>query len=765
MKSVTCRLAVLASGAALWFAVSASAQDIGIVLSDTPNPAQISAAVARANPKIDRSPPKELKIKTYQKREMSRAAHERLKASKKIARDRGLDYIPDSYIVTFKKDVFPYVHKPSKGEEHLVDREGFTLAETADTLMSVIGGEVRYAFTSGDGAFSAVMTEEQAKTVAALPEIANVAKNRVGQFMSAPTWAQDRINQRSATRDYSYTTMNNGGAQVHIYIIDSGVRGTHQEFSGRVGNGVAVEFPGTPSLAYEDVAPWLEGHGTSVAGCAAGTTFGIAKNAIIHSVRVSDEFGDFGDDAVAAGIAWVRLNHLSPSVANISLGGYGSHDLIDTETQALYDAGVTVIASAGNESVYVSPSPAHVEDIITVGATDAQDKIASFSNYGLALDVFAPGVGIEMPIGTGDAAMSTRNGTSFASPIVAGIAALYLKGHPSATPEAVGNAIKANSTRNVVTGIPSDQTTKRDIAYANPDWLDVDRIILGGSGTVVGTNIAHPNGNVYDQVLLTGAAVTVHPDNNQVVRCSWIDEDDDIVMAELAGPGNLKIELENASGPALPVNYNQAVYYMKGRATFQILGATSATYFNVFSIGRANAVNQSLFLPVYYDGIADIKSLNFFDTASIGGILNGNAVYQGNSGTVGIDNDWSYFSGVRVTNKLIIRDIKASGSATPILVLSPSSQYLDFGGKPVIAAGDLIQPNGARIAIKYNSNPGFSALITNANVDSHGNTAPPLPLSSARLGSLYGSTIYPMPYSTTDALNYTPPPPGTTSAY
>lgn len=765
-KNVTHRLAVVICAVGICLATSMRAQDIGIVHSDTPNPEQISVAVSRASPKIDRSPPKGLPIKAYQKRELSRAAHERLTANKRIARERGLDHVPDSYIVMFEKDVFPYVYKPSKAEEHLVDREGFTLAETADTLTSVIGGEVRRVHPFGDGAFSAIMTEGQAKTLAAMPGIAQVTKTRLVKFMSAPAWAQDRINQRSAPRDYNYTTMSNGGAQVHIYIIDSGVRGTHQEFAGRIGGGEAVQFPGNPSLAYVDVAPFPDGHGTSVAGCAAGATTGIAKDAIIHSVRISDSFGGADEDDAAAGITWVRQNYTAPAVANMSFGFIGGSGLAGSATLALHNAGVTVVAAAGNNDTSVQGPPANVREIITVGATDSQDQRAFFSNYGTRLDVFAPGVDIEMPVNSGDNAFETRSGTSFASPIVAGIAALYLKGHPAATPEAVRNAIVANSTRGVVvTNIPpGGQSTRPDLAYANPDWLDRDQIIVGGSGSVVGTNISHPNGNIYDQILLTGTTVTVHADNNQVVRCSWIDEDDDIVMAELAGPGNLKITLENPGGPALPVKYNQAVHYMKGRASFEIIGATAATYFNVFSVGTANAVNQSLFLPVQYDGIADIKNLTFLDTAAIGGILNGNAVYQGSSGTVGIYAGF-FISDVRVTNRLVVRDIKASGTANPTLLISYLSQIVDFGGRPIIAAGDLIQPNGARIAVKDYNEPGFQALITNANVDSHGNTAPPLALNGARLGSYYGSppTIIQMPYTTTNALGYPPPPPGFTS--
>lgn len=768
----------LLSAAGILSLAVASAQDIPTILSDTPNPAEIATAQLRASPKAKSRPavPEGLLIKSFTRRPLSAASEARLAANRAAARTSLRKTIPDLYMVQFEPSAFPYLHKASRAEEHLIDSQGFTLAEVADTLMIAIGGEVRRVHEYGNGAFSAIMSERQAATLSRMSGIANVAPVSLASFDSAPNWAQDRLNQHTASLDSNYTMMTDSGTTVHVYIVDSGVRSTHNDLSGRTSTGYAVYFTGNPSAAYTDLTSGSSsGHGTSVASCAAGTYYGVAPSATIHSVRLTDSNGDFDEDDCAAGLDWVRQNFTAPAVANCSWEVVGGSSQIDTAAQALHDAGVTVVVAAGNGvfdsglgynvGTTVSNSPAAVSDLITVGATNSSDVKSVFSNYGNRVDIYAPGENIEMPIATSDSASITRNGTSFASPLVAGIAALYLKGHPSATPDEVRGAIVAASTRGIVTSIPSGQTNRPDLAYANRDWLDVDQLIVAGSGSVVGTNISHPNGNLYDQVLLTGTSVTAHSDYNQVLRVSWIDENDDIVMAELAGPGNIKITLENSSGPALPQKYNQtpSVYYMKGRASIEVSGTSSGTYFNSFSVGTANAVDQTIFITgVSYDGIADLKNLTFVDTPAIGGILNGNVIYRGDSGTVGIFSP--PYVDVKVTNRLSLRDIKASSSGAPFLLIGYTSTITDFGGKPIIGGGDLIQPNGAKIRISDLNSAGFTALITNANADSHGNTTPPLALSSARLGPQYGSSVVSLPYSTTDSLGYTPPASGYTAS-
>src|SRR5690606_17794825 len=109
-----------------------------------------------------------------------------------------------------------------------------------------------------------------------------------------------------------------------------------------------------------------------------------------------------------------------------------------------------------------------------------------------------------------------------------------------------------------------------------------------GSGAEVGSDIRHPNGNVYDQIQLVGPALTATANPGQVLRVSFVDLSDDIVQVEFSGAGAISIVLENASGPAAPLHYTQpGVTYMKGHAGVVIAGADETTYVAVFSVGRA----------------------------------------------------------------------------------------------------------------------------------------------------------------------------------
>src|SRR5690606_17163673 len=98
-------------------------------------------------------------------------------------------------------------------------------------------------------------------------------------------------------------------------------------------------------------------------------------------------------------------------------------------------------------------------------------------------------------------------------------------------------------------------------------------------------DIPHNNGNIFDQVLLTGAAAAITADAGQITRMSYIDLNDDIVQVEFSGSGTLALTLAAPTGPALPLKYNQNVTYMKGHASIVITGADESTNVSVFSVG------------------------------------------------------------------------------------------------------------------------------------------------------------------------------------
>ena len=265
---------------------------------------------------------------------------------------------------------------------------------------------------------------------------------------SGATWGLDRVDQRTLPLNGTYvydTTASN----VRAYIIDSGILTTHSQFGGRIGNGFDAINDGR---GVQD----CNGHGTHVAGTVGGSTWGMAKGVTLHPVRVFGCSGGSAWSTIIAGIDWVRANHVKPAVANMSLGG-SANSSIDIATNNLINAGVTVVVAAGNgASDACGFSPARVPNAITVGATDSADRrsiwTAGFqeSNYGSCVDLFAPGTAITSAWWNSTTATNTINGTSMASPHVAGAAALYLANNPTAAPATVANAILANATVNVV---------------------------------------------------------------------------------------------------------------------------------------------------------------------------------------------------------------------------------------------------------------------------------------------------------------------------
>jgi subtilisin family serine protease len=203
------------------------------------------------------------------------------------------------------------------------------------------------------------------------------------------------------------------------------------------------------------------GHGTHVAGTVGGATYGIAKGVMLKPVRVLDCNGSGSNSGVITGVDWVTGNKSGPAVANMSLGG-GVSSALDDAVQRSINAGVTYAVAAGNDydANACNGSPSRVAAALTVGSTTSSDARSDFSNIGSCLDLFAPGSSITSSWHTGDSATNTISGTSMATPHVAGVAALYLQGSPSASPASVSSAIVSGATSNVVTNPGSGSPNK-----------------------------------------------------------------------------------------------------------------------------------------------------------------------------------------------------------------------------------------------------------------------------------------------------------------
>ncbi len=260
---------------------------------------------------------------------------------------------------------------------------------------------------------------------------------------SSATWGLDRVDQRALPLSRSYTYVQTG-AGVRAYVIDTGIRASHAEFSGRLAAGFSAISDG---LGTDD----CNGHGTHVAGTIGGTTFGVAKQVTLVPVRVLDCNGSGTLSGVIAGVDWVAGQTHRPAVANMSLGA-GASSTLDTVVAGLINQGVTTVVAAGNSNDDACKySPAREPLVITVAATGSNDARASFSNFGSCVDVFAPGASITSAWITSNTASNTISGTSMAAPHVAGHVVQILQANTGFTPDQIESLLLSNSTPNVVT--------------------------------------------------------------------------------------------------------------------------------------------------------------------------------------------------------------------------------------------------------------------------------------------------------------------------
>lgn len=356
------------------------------------------------------------------------------------------DLIPDQYIVVLKKSV-PAEYLQSLSDEYSV--------------------QAHNTYSSGLKAGVYRMSKSEAKTIAKDSRVAYVEQDRIiriNRVQANVTWGLDRIDQHQLplNRSYSYPE---GGALVNAYVIDTGIKINHQDFTGRAVHAIDL-------VDNDQEATDCNGHGTHVAGTIGSQTFGVAKNVKLYAVRVLDCMGSGTLSGVIAGIDWVTAHHIKPAVANLSLGGPISQ-AVDDAVAASIQAGVTYVVAAGNENqAACNASPARVAAAITVGSTTATDARSSFSNYGECVDVFAPGSDIESLGISSPTATETLSGTSMASPHVAGVAAIYLSLHPQASPSEVSSTLMAQSTGGKVTSAGT----------GSPNRLISTVFMNGGSG-------------------------------------------------------------------------------------------------------------------------------------------------------------------------------------------------------------------------------------------------------------------------------------------
>jgi subtilisin family serine protease len=315
----------------------------------------------------------------------------------------------------------------------------------ARRLAARSGGSVGFVYEHALPGFSIRVPGAAVEALARNPEVARVVPDhevRASEVQLSATWGLDRIDQRVLPLDNTYR-YDVTGAGVTAYIFDSGIRFDHQEFGGRA-------VPGFDGVGDGMNGGDCDGHGTHVAGTIGGRTYGVAKQVRLVSVRVLGCNGVGYASSVYAGIDWVIQNNRGPAVANFSIGG-ARDETYNQVMRKLLSAGIQASIAAGNATRDAClDSPGSTTEAVTVGATNATDGRAAFSNYGNCVDVFAPGNAITSADAAGSTTARLMSGTSSAAPHVAGVMALWLQQTPGLTPAQLHTLVVSNATPNAV---------------------------------------------------------------------------------------------------------------------------------------------------------------------------------------------------------------------------------------------------------------------------------------------------------------------------
>ncbi|XP_072177249.1 extracellular serine proteinase-like [Diadema setosum] len=337
--------------------------------------------------------------------------------------------VPGEYIVVLKPDY---------------DINTFMDSHSPTVQASGANSSILSVFTTVVKGFSARLSPELLQRFLEMEEVSYIEENSI--VWAQYSWGIDRVNQRRLPLDLN-AYYDGGGKGVSVYILDTGISPNNIFFGDRA-------VVGTDTVGGQEGID-CRGHGTHVAGTIGADSYGIARAATLYGVRVLNCYGRGTLTETIEGLNWVRQNARKPAIVSMSLGSVGS-DAVDDAVNNVFNYGITVVASAGNDRMDACTfSPARNPNVLTVAATEDNDERATFSNYGDCVDLYAPGVDIISTWYTGRNATATMSGTSMSCPHVTGAAAIILGEHNSYSPQQVMDKIINDTTNTVRNAYPA----------------------------------------------------------------------------------------------------------------------------------------------------------------------------------------------------------------------------------------------------------------------------------------------------------------------
>lgn len=358
----------------------------------------------------------------------------------------------DEYFAVFVDDLFPG-GKMSSAE---------ALRATAEQLAEEVGGQLLRVYDHIIGGALIRLPPEHLPLLHQSLQVSWVDPNKTGHQTTLqaglPNWALDRVDERFTPLDNKYD-YGHDGSGVTVYVLDTGIRLTHNEFGGRATQD--TDFVTTdPNVNFPNCTG--NGHGTTMASLIGGEKYGVAKGVDLVAMRVLDCNGFTDDGEVAAGLNEVTAQKLAnpnrPMVANLSLAMNGRDTVVDFAVSQAVNAGVVVVASAGNDGEdSCNVSPGRTAEVINVGAVESQgdrwDDNDGTSAFGTCIDLYAPGKNVKGANNGTNSGSTSVKGTSPAAALVSGMAARYLSVYPDATPQQVETALVAAATSGVLNNL------------------------------------------------------------------------------------------------------------------------------------------------------------------------------------------------------------------------------------------------------------------------------------------------------------------------